>query len=191
MNIKLTLLAVAIVLGAGTGTAFYFGRHSAPSDAPPQDGAMAAFKRQTTDAPVPPVAFLDPAGNAADLTRFKGKVTLVNLWATWCSPCIKEMPSIERLKAAHQNNDFEVVTISEDVKGAPAVAAFVTKNGMDGLSSYLDPENAMSEAFGLNGLPTTLLLGRDGRELGRLEGPAEWDGSDAVRLIDWYVAHSG
>jgi thiol-disulfide isomerase/thioredoxin len=191
MNMKLTLLAVAILLGGAAGAAFLFARHSAPSDAPPQDGAMTGFKQKTEAAPTPAAAFLDPDGNAADLTRFRGKVTLVNLWATWCSPCIKEMPSIERLKSKHQSDDFAVVTISEDVKGAPAVAAFYAKNGFADASSYLDPDNAVLHAFGLAGLPTTLLLGRDGQELGRFEGPADWDGPDALRLIDWYVGHKG
>jgi thiol-disulfide isomerase/thioredoxin len=191
MNIKRALVGVVVLLGAAAGGAGYIALHSAPSGAPPQDGVMAGFQRQADPAPMPAVAFIDEAGNATDLSRFKGKITLVNLWATWCSPCVKEMPSLERLKTARKSDQFDVATISEDVQGAPAVEAFFAKNGLAGLPRYLDPKNAMTRAFKLNGLPTTLLLDREGREIGRFEGVADWDGPEALRLIDWYVAHAG
>jgi thiol-disulfide isomerase/thioredoxin len=191
MNIKLTLLTVVIVLVAAAGAASYVALHSAPSDAPPQDGAMAAFQPASKPAPAPEAAFLDEDGKPTDLTRFKGKVTLVNLWATWCTPCVKEMPSLERLRTERENDHFAVATISEDIQGATAVDAFFTKNGLAGLPRYLDPKDALTRAFRLNGLPTTLLLDRDGREIGRFEGIADWDGPEAMRMIDWYVAHAG
>jgi thiol-disulfide isomerase/thioredoxin len=189
MNIKLKLLGVVVLLGAAAG-AGYFALHLAPSGAPPQDGVMVGFL-PAAPAPMPAVAFLDEDGKDTDLTRFKGKVTLVNLWATWCTPCIKEMPSLERLKTARESDHFTVATISEDIQGATAVDAFFTKNGVAGLPRYLDPKNAFNRAFKLNGLPTTLLLDRDGHEIGRFEGIADWDGPEALRLVDWYIAHPG
>jgi thiol-disulfide isomerase/thioredoxin len=191
MNIKLTLLGAVILLGAAAGAVVVARQHSAPSDAPPQAGEMARFQRQAPPAPVPPAGFIDETGNPTDLTRFKGKVTLVNLWATWCQPCIKEMPSLGRLKAARGNDHFAIATISEDIKGAEAVEPFFAKNDLAGLPRYLDPKNAVGRAFKVNGLPTTLLLDGDGREIGRFEGGAEWDDPNALRLIDWYIAHAG
>jgi thiol-disulfide isomerase/thioredoxin len=164
--------------------------HSARSDAPPQDGVMAKFKLQAA-AQAASASFLDETGQATDLTRFKGKVTLVNLWATWCQPCIKEMPSLERLMTQRESEHFTVATISEDAKGAAAVEPFFAKNGLAGLPRFVDPELALSQAFKVDGLPTTLLLDAEGREIGRFEGPAEWDGPEALRLIDWYLAHQG
>jgi|HubBroStandDraft_1064217.scaffolds.fasta_scaffold00005_111 thiol-disulfide isomerase/thioredoxin len=191
MNIKLKLLAVVILLGGAAGAIGFAVSHLAPSDAPPQDGVMAGFQRRPAPAPLPAVEFLDEAGNATDLSRFKGKLTLVNLWATWCQPCIKEMPSLDRLKAAREGDRFTIATVSEDVKGAAAVEPFLAKNSLGGLPRYLDPKNALLRAFGAAGLPTTLLLDGAGREIGRLEGPADWDGPEAMGLIDWYIAHPG
>jgi thiol-disulfide isomerase/thioredoxin len=190
MDIKLKLLGVVVILGAA-GFAGYAALHSAPSDAPPQDGVMAEFHRQPAPVAVSGAAFTDEAGNDADLSRFEGKVTLINLWATWCQPCIKEMPSLARLKAAREGSHFAIATISEDLQGAKAVDAFFAKNDIGGLPRYLDPKNTISHAFKVEGLPTTLLIDGKGREIGRFEGGAEWDGPDALRLIDWYIAHAG
>jgi thiol-disulfide isomerase/thioredoxin len=209
MNIKFKLLAGVVVIGA-VALGGYAALHSAPSGAPPQEvasgnapppqdatrsggpplqGAMARFQPTTALAAAPAVDFTDEAGNHGDLSRFKGKLTLLNLWATWCAPCIREMPSLARLKTARNNDRFEVVTVSQDLKGAAVVDEFFAKNDIGGLPRYVDPKNTFSQGFRINGMPTTLLLDRDGRELGRLEGVAEWDGPDAQHLIDWYLAH--
>ncbi|MEI9982508.1 MAG: TlpA disulfide reductase family protein [Aliidongia sp.] len=191
MNIKLVLSTVVILLVAAAGAAGYIALHSAPSDASPQDGAMAGFQRAASTGAAVEAAFLDEDGKPTDLSRFKGHVTLVNLWATWCSPCVREMPSLERLRAARENDHFVVATISEDTQGASAVDAFFAKNGLAGLPRYLDPKDALSHAFKINGLPTTLLLDSDGHEIGRFEGEADWDGPAALRLIDQYAGHAG
>lgn len=198
MNIYFKLVAGVVVLGA-VALGVYAALHSAPSGAPPQagasdsapplNGAMAKFHPTQAPAAVPTVDFTDETGAHGDLARFKGKLTLVNLWATWCAPCIREMPSLARLKAARDNARFEVVTVSQDLKGAGAVDDFFAKNDVAGLPRYVDPKNTFTQGFRINGMPTTLLLDRDGSELGRLEGIAEWDGPDAQHLIDWYLAH--
>jgi thiol-disulfide isomerase/thioredoxin len=191
MNIKLILLGGVILLGTAAGSVSYLMPHSAPSDAPPQDGAIKGFHPDPAPQIVPAADFIDEIGKAIDLSHFKGKVTLVNLWATWCQPCIREMPSLERLKAAREGDHFTVATISEDVKGALAVEPFFAKSGLSSLPRYIDPKNALLRAFNVEGLPTTLLLDAQGREIARFEGAAEWDGPEALRLIDWYIKHSG
>lgn len=198
MKINFKLLAGVVVLGA-VALGVYAALHSAPSrapsqagasgSAPPLTGAMANFHPTPSPTAAPAVDFTDETGAHGDLSRFKGKLTLLNLWATWCAPCIHEMPSLARLKAARDNDRFEVVTISQDLKGASAVDDFFAKNAIPGLPRYVDPKNTFSQVFRINAMPTTLLFDRDGNELGRLEGVAEWDGPDAQQLIDWYLAH--
>jgi len=190
MNIRLLLVTIVILLGAGAGFAGYRALHSAPSGAPLQDTAMPRFQRADAAEPVA-ARFLDEDGKPTDLTRFKGHVTLLNLWATWCSPCVREMPSLERLRTARENDHFVVATISEDIQGAKAVDAFFAKNGLAGLPRYLDPQDALLRAFKVNGLPTTLLLDSEGREIGRFEGEADWDGAAILRLIDQYAGKAG
>ena len=191
MNIRLLLVTIVVLLGAGAGIAGYFALHSAPSGAKPQDTAMAGFEPAASPAEPVAVSFLDEDGKPTDLSRFKGHVTLLNLWATWCSPCVREMPSLERLRTARENDHFVVATISEDIQGAKAVDAFFAKNGLAGLPRYLDPQDALLRAFKVNGLPTTLLLDSDGREIGRFEGEADWDGPAALRLINRYAGKAG
>jgi thiol-disulfide isomerase/thioredoxin len=190
MNIRLLLVTVVILLGVGAGFAGYMALHSAPSDAKLQVAAMPSFQRADAAQPVA-AAFLDEDGKATDLSRFKGHVTLLNLWATWCAPCIREMPSLERLRTARENDHFSVVTVSEDIQGAKAVDAFFAKHGLAGLPRYLDPQDALLHAFRVNNLPTTLLLDAEGREIGRFEGEADWDGPAVLRLIDQYAGKAG
>ncbi len=180
----ISLVVLAASLGFMASTAL------AGSDRPPLAGTMTEFKLAENPTPVPQVSFLDDAGQKLDLTAFKGKIALVNLWATWCAPCVKELPALQKLKAGHDNADFAVVTIAEDRGGAKTVLPYLENQGLTGLTRYLDPPSEVARGVKARGLPTTLLLDRDGNEVGRLEGIAEWDSPEAAALIDWYVAHS-
>ena len=124
--------------------------------------------------PAPAVSFVDLAGNPASLSEFNGKVVLVNLWATWCEPCLREMPSLERLQS-RLGDKIVVVAISEDRGGSKTVEPFVGKLGLKSVKIYLDPKSAVEWAFKVQGLPTSFLIDREGRVLGRVEGAAEWD----------------
>ena len=124
--------------------------------------------------PAPEVAFTDMAGNPAALADFKGKLLLVNLWATWCQPCLREMPSLERLQAS-QDDQLIVAAISEDRGGAKVVEPFVAKLGLAKVKVYLDPKSEVGHAFAVRGLPTTVVIDANGKLVGRVEGAAEWD----------------
>jgi thiol-disulfide isomerase/thioredoxin len=124
--------------------------------------------------PAPEVAFTDTAGNSATLADFKGKLLLVNLWATWCQPCLREMPSLEKLQAS-QGDLLTVVAISEDRGGAKVVEPFVAKLGLDKVKVYLDPKSDVGHALEVRGLPTTVVIDPKGKLVGRVEGAAEWD----------------
>jgi thiol-disulfide isomerase/thioredoxin len=182
LKVKLFVFTVLLVTGGAVATAL-----ADKGDAPPLAGAMHEFILQTPPAPAPDVAFSNGDNATLGFKDFKGKVTLVNLWATWCAPCVKEMPSLQALKQARGGADFDVVTISEDKTARKVVDPFFEKNNLADLPRYTDAESAVGRAFRVRGLPTTMLLDRDGKEIGRFEGGANWSGSDALALIDWAI----
>jgi thiol-disulfide isomerase/thioredoxin len=133
--------------------------------------------------PAPELSFLDREGNAVSLEDFRGKVVILNLWATWCAPCRKEMPGLDRLQAALGKDGLLVLPLSLDRGEVDQIEAFYDEVGLTTLEIYRDPKAAAGRALGAYGLPTTLVLDREGREVGRLLGPAEWDGEEAMTLI--------
>jgi thiol-disulfide isomerase/thioredoxin len=133
--------------------------------------------------PAPALSFLDAAGNEVSLEDFRGKVVILNLWATWCAPCRKEMPGLDRLQAALGEDGLVVLPLSLDRGEIGQIEAFYDEVGLTTLAIWRDPKAAAGRALGAYGLPTTLVLDRDGREVGRLLGPAEWDGAAAMTLI--------
>jgi thiol-disulfide isomerase/thioredoxin len=146
-------------------------------------GEMAAFVFRSTPEPLPNFKFQDAEGKERTLADWKGKVVLLNLWATWCLPCRKEMPALDRLQAAEGSNKFEVIAISVDRKGMEASKKFLAETGVKNLGLYVDTTARLNSDLKAIGLPATILIDKEGREIGRLLGPAEWDSEDAVRLI--------
>jgi thiol-disulfide isomerase/thioredoxin len=133
------------------------------------------------------ISFTDDQGRTISLTDFRGKVVLLNFWATWCVPCVEEMPSLDNLQAKLGGDNFVVVAISTDRQGLPIVEPFLHKLGVRNLSTYLDPAHGAQRAFGIRGIPTTMVIDRDGRERGRLEGMTRWDSTEALALIRHYL----
>jgi thiol-disulfide isomerase/thioredoxin len=131
--------------------------------------------------PAPEISVTDMAGDPITLADFKGKFVILNLWATWCAPCLKEMPSLAALQA-RLGPALTVLAVSEDRGGANVVQPFVTEHGLDKLKTYLDPKSTATHAFAVRGLPTSLAIDADGRVLGRVEGGADWD-SDVMRAV--------
>jgi thiol-disulfide isomerase/thioredoxin len=144
---------------------------------------MAAFVLRKEPGPVPELAFVDAAGKARSLADWKGRIVLLNLWATWCAPCLKEMPALDRLKAALGGKDFDVVALNIDRGSAEKPKKFLADNKIGALEFLHDASGKAFVAVKSPGMPTTLLVGRDGRELGRLVGPAEWDSEEAKALM--------
>ncbi len=134
---------------------------------------------------LPSVRFFDERTQATSLEAMRGRVVLLNIWATWCPPCLKEMPSLDRLQAQLGGADFEVVALSIDIgpNGRDAVRAFYAETGVRGLRVYHDPEGKAGFELGAVGVPTSLLLDRGGREIARLTGTAEWDSPAVVQQI--------
>lgn len=145
--------------------------------------AFAGFVRRNPPADLPEVAFLDESGAARTLADFKGKAVLLNLWATWCGPCRHEMPSLDRLQKELGSDTFEVVALSLDRGGKDTARKFFDEIKVQNLKLYIDSTMKAGNALRAVGMPTTILIGKDGRELGRLPGPAEWDSAEAKALI--------
>lgn len=153
-------------------------------------GAMAAFLVKPERKPLPDIAFEDGAGAPKKLSGWKGRVALINLWATWCGPCRKEMPDLARLQKELGSDQFEVVAISVDRKGVEVSAAFLKETGADGLALYVEPSGAILNDLQALGLPVTILADREGREIGRLLGAANWASPEAVALVKAALAEA-
>ncbi|MGF1447294.1 MAG: TlpA disulfide reductase family protein [Pikeienuella sp.] len=117
------------------------------------------------------------------IEAFEGKVVVLNFWATWCPPCLREMPSLDALSAAMAEHPVEVVAVSADFGGTERPRHWLDANGIEHLELYHDPQRALAKESGLIGLPVTLILDRQGRELARLVGDAHWDAAEAQALI--------
>jgi thiol-disulfide isomerase/thioredoxin len=136
--------------------------------------------------PAPALAFTTRDGAPKQLADFKGKLVLVNLWATWCGPCVEEMPSLDRLQA-HLGDKLMVLAISEDRQGETVVAPFLAKNGIQHLAIFLDPQAAATSGFGAQGLPSSYLIARDGTIVGKEEGGATWDDPAILARLTPYL----
>ncbi len=123
----------------------------------------------------PDAGFTDAEGAPRKLADFHGQGLVVNFWATWCVPCVVEMPALARAQAALAAAGVQVMALSSDRAGRVAVEKFYADKGIAGLGVWLDPRGSFGRALGVRGLPTTMLVNRAGQEVARLEGAAEWD----------------
>jgi thiol-disulfide isomerase/thioredoxin len=155
--------------------------HALAQDPPP------AFSMHPGPRPLPEIRFENGDGRAMSLAAFQGSVVLLNIWATWCAPCRREMPTLDRLQATLGGSDFQVLALSIDRQGLPAVREFYAKLGLQTLPIYVDESGAAQRALSVLGLPTTLLVDRGGNEVGRLLGPAEWDDPQMMMFLRDYV----
>ena len=177
----LTLAAIAIV-----GVIYFSG--GTPVRAP-QGGGQAetassrSFVMHEAPRPLPEIEFEDGNGEALTLADLRGKTVLLNVWATWCVPCREEMPTLDALEAELGGPGFEVVPLSVDRAGPEVVRKFYAEIGIEHLGLYIDASMRASFDLQAPGLPTTLLIDSEGRELGRLVGPAEWDTPEMIAFL--------
>ena len=151
-------------------------------------GAMARFKLAHPPKPMPDLEFLNAEDKPIKLADSTGKARLINLWATWCAPCVKEMPSLDRLQAALPNDKFLVLPISLDGPSKPKVAPFYKERKLDNLGIYYDKGRKTMSVLEVTLLPTSILVDAAGRELGRLEGDADWDTAEGIALMKAAIA---
>jgi thiol-disulfide isomerase/thioredoxin len=193
---RLLLGAVAILMAAALGlAAFMFRGVLFPRDQSatlpvaarlqggPATSGESGFTSLEQPRPMPELQFVDGEGHALTLAEFRGRVVLLNIWATWCVPCRKEMPTLDRLQAKLGSRDFQVVALSIDRAGIPPVGQFYKELGLTALGTYVDQSGKAAGSLGTIGIPTTLLVDRDGQEVARKVGPAEWDSPEVIALI--------
>jgi thiol-disulfide isomerase/thioredoxin len=201
---RLTVIALGGIAGVVVGLAAVYGigamQRNAPDAAcrpaaelakrlaPLARGEVAGVGIAGTPRRLPDLAFNDPDGKPRTLGEFRGRTILLNLWATWCVPCRKEMPALDALQTKLGSDRFEVVAINIDTRNLDRPKAWLQEVGIARLAYYADPSakvfqdlKSVGKAIGM---PTTLLIDPQGCELGVLAGPAEWAGDDAVKLIE-------
>lgn len=177
------LFGAAALMAAGAGT--YFAMQRGPGIEP---GHGAVLRMHASPRVLPEIAFVDGAGRPKTLADFRGKTVLLNVWATWCPPCREEMPSLDRLQKALGGPGFEVVALSIDAGGVPVVERFYKEIGIASLAIYVDSSMRAAGQLATPGVPTTLLIDGQERELGRHAGPASWDDPEVVRVISRHLA---
>ncbi|MBY0381774.1 MAG: TlpA family protein disulfide reductase [Xanthobacteraceae bacterium] len=150
-------------------------------------GEVAALTMATQPLRIPDLSFSDAEGKTRKLSEFRGHPVLVNLWATWCVPCRREMPALDQLQAKLGGSKFDVVTINIDTRDPEKPKAFLKSAGLTSLSYFYDEsakvfQDLKSVGRAL-GMPTSVLIDGAGCEIGTMAGPAEWQSDDAIKLI--------
>ncbi len=143
----------------------------------------AALRRLVPPEPAPKAPFTTGAGQTRNLAAWRGDGVVLNLWATWCLPCKAEMPALDRLARIVAAAGIVVLPVSIDTGGRKAVVTFYRENRIAHLPVLLDPEGRMVTALKAPGVPTTVIIDRQGRMVGRVEGPVQWDASSSVALL--------
>jgi thiol-disulfide isomerase/thioredoxin len=195
LPIKFAIRALTVLLVlCGAALAVLVFRPSRPEPVPPQQTvsttpaqALGQFIALDPRPPAPALVFTTRAGEPKQLADFREHLVLVNLWATWCAPCVEEMPALDRLQTK-LGAALTVLAISEDRRGADLVEPFLTQHGINNLGIYLDPKSAATDAFGVQGLPTSFLIDGDGKIIGKLEGAAKWDEPAMLAVLQRYIA---
>ena len=151
-------------------------------------GAMAPLLVRPKPLDLPQFTFAAADGKSKSLADFRGKIVLLNIWATWCVPCREEMPALDALETKLGGKDFAVVAVNIDKGGPAKAAAFLKETGATQLTLYTDPSGKLFSTLKAVGMPTTLLIDRDGKEIARLIGPADWASPEAIAVIEAAIA---
>lgn len=144
---------------------------------------LANMERHDPPLAAPATGFTGADGNPLTLADFKGKGLVVNLWATWCGPCVREMPSLDRLQKAVAEDGIKVVAVSSDRGGKDIVEAFMAKHKLNALTPYLDPAGKFARSLNGNALPRTVIVNTAGMITASYLGPAEWDEPEMVAAV--------
>ena len=156
-----------------------------PADAAPSEAAGTAVAgkvdRSRKGSTLPDFQLKDPAGKELNLASLKGKPLLINLWATWCAPCVAELPQLDQIAANHPG--LKVLTVNQDMDKLDKVAPFLKARGVTRLEPWLNPDNSLTFQFGADTLPVTILYDSAGHEVWRIVGGRDWTGADTAALL--------
>jgi thiol-disulfide isomerase/thioredoxin len=180
MTMKVAMIYLALALGANAAQAADIEALKA--------GDMRKLVVAAEPAAASTAVAVDPDGGEHVLADWRGKVVLLNFWATWCAPCRAEMPSLDALQAAMGGDDFAVVPVATGRNSVDGIRRFFDETAVTGLPILMDRNNAMARDMAVLGLPITVLLDREGREVARLRGEADWNAPEARAVIDALIA---
>jgi peroxiredoxin len=155
------------------------------------DSSLEPVKPSSTAAniPAPDFRFTDLNGKIVALSDYRGKIIVVNIWATWCLPCVEEMPSMEKLYQKFKTENFEILAVSIDEAGSDVVAPFMKKHKLT-FPALLDPEGSIKTLYGVTGIPETFIIDQSGMLLGKIIGPRDWASAEVFRFIRKLIQRS-
>ena len=182
----LAILCISLILGACQKAEREETHAVAPANvvATAQAGAVKGIDRSHKGKAIPDVTFNDPDGGKITLADFNGTPVLVNLWATWCAPCVKELPTLDKLAGTNRDDgNLAVIAISQDSAPHASLEAFLSKLKVADLGAYQDASMGLSGALGAEVLPTTIMFDAQGKEVWRYVGDLDWTGPEAARLL--------
>lgn len=178
----IVIVLVGAIVAAGT-FAVYMLSGLNDDESPGKLGSIDNFLPAREIKPAPLLSFVGEDGEKLTLEKFRGKIVVLNLWATWCTPCIAEMPMLDHLQQQLENVGVVVVALSIDRGGPEVVREFFDEHGIEHLGVYVDPSMRAQTDLSAIGLPTTIIIDREGNDRGRIVGPAEWDDAEAADLV--------
>ena len=183
-NNRIVLIVLAVAIVAAAGFAVYMLSGQGGEEEPQNNlGGIENFivAREVKAAPV--LSFLDEHGEKLTLEKFRGRVVVLNLWATWCAPCTEELPTLDHLQQQLEPLGVVIIALSIDREGSKVVREFFDENDIANLHVFVDPTMRAQSDLNVIGLPTTIVIDREGRERGRIVGPAAWDDAKAADLV--------
>ncbi|GHE03583.1 thioredoxin [Defluviimonas sp. 20V17] len=192
-KVRNAVLYAALALGANLvpGQAAWSGAPNLAQVSALRQGDMRKLEFHTAPRPVPDIAFQDAAGAPHRLSDYRGRYLVVNFWATWCAPCRKEMPTLDRLQAQMGGAKLQVLPIATIRNRLPAIQRFYKEDGIKRLPILIDPKAELARRMGVMGLPVTVIVNPDGQEIARLIGEANWSGPDARAVLGALIGPGG
>jgi thiol-disulfide isomerase/thioredoxin len=182
------LLYAALSLGANQGFTQEITAEQRTELLDMRAGNMRKLKIQSEPQAAVLATFTNPAGEVFSLADSNGKIRVVNFWATWCFPCREEMPTLDALQKQLGGEDFEVLTIATGFNNLDGIKRFLAEAEVTSLPILLDPDSSLGAEFGAIGLPLTVILNREGQEIARLTGGAEWDSESAIAILNTLIS---
>ncbi len=184
MVLRLILLLLALLATAACDKQKPQGQQVEQTRQAAEAGPVQGIDRSHKGKPAPDTIFHNPDGGDISLAKFEGVPVLVNLWASWCAPCVKELPTLEKLEQAQaQGGQLGVIAVSQDMAPKASVDAFLASRKIGRFAAFHDPEMALASALGLQIMPTSVLYDAAGREVWRYAGDLDWTGAEAARLL--------